>query len=564
MKLPIGYDNFRKIIDKKLDFVDKSLFIKEIIDDRETEIAVITRPRRFGKTLNMSMLQHFLAVEVDGQPTKGLFDNLKIANVDQGEYLKKHQGQYPVVFITFKNIKENSFLMAYQKLQELIISVYDMHNYLKTSDKLTDNQRKLYSLILDGAGSESQLQNALQTLTECLCRHHEKKVYLLIDEYDTPLQASFQYSYYEGMVNFIRGLFGSALKGNASIEKAVVTGILRVAKESLFSGLNNVKVYSLLNAKYSQYFGFTEEEINELLQKFGLQLHAQEIKKWYNGYQFGETVIYNPWSIVNCLNDDGKLQPYWLNTSENTLIKQLLATADEDTKTQLESLVRNESIEVIVDEHVTFINFNMNPSAIWSLMLSSGYLKAISCEPKDEKLKCILLPPNYEVYLIYSSMVKEWISARVGYETYDYFINTLLKGNIIDFTKMLKKYMLETFSIFDISGKNPEKFYHGFVLGLISSTMKTHTIKSNRESGYGRYDVLVIPKDLTLPNAVGLIMEFKIADDCDGDLKASAQVALQQIKARNYEAEMQQTGVSKIIKIGLAFWEKQVEVVFES
>ena len=454
--------------------------------------------------------------------------------------------------------------MAYQKLQELIISVYDTHNYLKNSDKLTDNQRKLYSLILDGAGSESQLQNALQTLTECLCRHHEKKVYLLIDEYDTPLQASFQYSYYEGMVNFIRGLFGSALKGNASIEKAVVTGILRVAKESLFSGLNNVKVYSLLNAKYSQYFGFTEEEINELLQKFGLQSQAEGIKKWYNGYQFGETVIYNPWSIANCIKRNGLLQPYWLNTSENTLIKQLLATADEDTKTQLESLVRNESIEVIVDEYVTFINFNMNPSAIWSLMLSSGYLKAISCEPKDEKLKCILLPPNYEVYLIYSSMVKEWISARVGYETYDYFINTLLKGNIIDFTKMLKKYMLETFSIFDISGKNPEKFYHGFVLGLISSTMKTHTIKSNRESGYGRYDVLVIPKDLTLPNAVGLIMEFKIADDCDGDLKASAQVALQQIKARNYEAEMQQTGVSKIIKIGLAFWEKQVEVVFES
>ena len=564
MKLPIGYDNFREIIDKKLNFVDKSLFIKEIIDDCETKIAVITRPRRFGKTLNMSMLQHFLAVEVDGQPTKGLFDNLKIANVDQGEYLKKHQGQYPVVFITFKNIKENSFLMAYQKLQELIISVYDTHNYLKNSDKLTDNQRKLYSLILDGAGSESQLQNALQTLTECLCRHHEKKVYLLIDEYDTPLQASFQYGYYEEMVGFIRGLFGSALKGNASIEKAVVTGILRVAKESLFSGLNNIEVYSLLRHEYSQYFGFTEDEVNKLLQKFGLQSQAEGIKKWYNGYQFGETVIYNPWSIANCIKRNGLLQPYWLNTSENTLIKQLLATADEDTKTQLESLVRNESIEVIVDEYVTFINFNMNPSAIWSLMLSSGYLKAISCEPKDEKLKCILLPPNYEVYLIYSSMVKEWISARVGYETYDYFINTLLKGNIIDFTKMLKKYMLETFSIFDISGKNPEKFYHGFVLGLISSTMKTHTIKSNRESGYGRYDVLVIPKDLTLPNAVGLIMEFKIADDCDGDLKASAQVALQQIKARNYEAEMQQAGVSKIIKVGLAFWEKKVEVVFES
>ena len=563
MKLPIGYDNFRKVIDKKLEFVDKSLFIKEIIDDCETEISVITRPRRFGKTLNMSMLQHFLATEVDGRPTKGLFDNLKIANIDQGEYLKKHQGQYPVIFISLKDIKKLNFDDAIKNFRILVQELYRAHRDIVKVDNLELDEKELFKKFLTNGAGQEELEKSLKILSEILYKHYGVKPYLLIDEYDSPIQASFQHGYYEKMIDFMRNLFGSALKGNVYIEKAVVTGILRVAKESLFSGLNNVRVYSLLNEKYSQYFGFTEDEINSLLQQANLMAHAEEIKRWYNGYQFGKTVIYNPWSIVNCLNDDGKLQPYWINTSDNALIKQLFANADKPTKIQLESLVRNEPIEAIIDEYVTFINFNMTPSAIWSLLLSSGYLKAISCELVDDKLSCVLLPPNYEVYLVYRTMVKDWLTDRIGYEQYSEFLKSLLDGNIIDFTKMLKKYMLETFSVFDIAEKNPEKFYHGFVLGLISSTMNTHIIKSNRESGYGRYDVLVIPKNIK-PDSVGLIMEFKIADDCDGDLKASAQKALQQIKDRNYEAEMHQAGVSKIIKVGLAFWEKQVEVLFES
>ena len=564
MKLPIGYDNFRAIIDKRLNFVDKSLFIKEIIDDQETEITVITRPRRFGKTLNMSMLQHFLAAEVIGQSTKGLFDNLKIAKINQGEYLKKYQGQIPVIFISLKDNKKLNFSDAIKSFRFLVQTLYRTHQYVLESDRLKPKERELFTKFLDNAAEQAELENCLVTLSEFLHKHHGVKPYLLIDEYDSPIHASFQYGYYEQMIDFMRNLLGSALKGNMYIAKAIVTGILRVAKESLFSGLNNVKVYSLLDTKYSQYFGFTEEETNALLQQANLTAQAEEIKHWYNGYQFGETVIYNPWSIANCLNDNGKLKPYWVNTSDNALINQLFANADKSTKIELESLVRNEPITAIIDEYVTFINFSMTPSAIWSLLLSSGYLKATSCERVDNKLSCVLLPPNYEVYLVYQTMVKDWLTDRIGYGQYSEFLASLLKGNIIDFTKMLKKYMLETFSVFDITGKNPEKFYHGFVLGLISSTMNTHVIKSNRESGFGRYDVLVIPKDLSKPDNVGLIMEFKIADDCDGDLKASAQLALQQIKSRNYEAEMQQTGVSKIIKIGLAFWEKQVEVVFAS
>lgn len=560
MQLPIGYDDFRTIVDKKLDLVDKSLFIKEVLDDRTTQVAVITRPRRFGKTLNLSMLQYFLAAKIDGLETKGLFDKLKIAQIENGKYLQ-HQGQYPVIFISFKDVKDRDFESAYENIQELFIRVYDRHNYLQTSDKLTTSQKRLYNLILDGEASKAQLKNSFQILAELLYTHYGKKAYLLIDEYDTPIQASFQYDYYDEMVDFVRNLFGTALKGNQYIEKAVVTGILRIAKESIFSDLNNVKVYSLLNPKYSQYFGFTEEEVSELLQRAGLQAQAEEIKLWYNGYQFGETVIYNPWSIANCLNENGKLQPYWINTSSNALIKQLFAYADKTTKIKLESLVRNEAVEAIVDEYVTFIDFSMNPSAVWSLLLSSGYLKAISCEPEEGRLKCKLIAPNYEVYLIYRTMVKEWISDRIGRETYDEFIQTLLKGNIADFAKMLKRFLMETFSIFDVENKNPEKFYHGFVLGLISSTMNTHIIKSNRESGYGRYDVMVIPKDANKPDAIGLILEFKVADD-EEELKASAQEALQQIEKRSYETELRQAGVAKIIKVGLAFFEKKVEVVY--
>src|SRR3989338_8528253 len=558
IKLPVGYDNFRKILDNKLDFVDKSLFIKDVMDDHTAEIALITRPRRFGKTLNLSMLQHFLAAEVHGQKTTGLFDHLKIGQIDHGNYLK-HQGKYPVIFITFKDIKSEHYPLAYEKLFELIVDVFNQHHYLAQSTKLSANNKDLFQTILFRKASQAQIEKSLQVLVACLFEHHGVKSWLLIDEYDTPIHASYLHHYYNEMMELMRGMFSAALKTNPYLEKAVITGILRIAKESLFSGLNNLKVYSVLDERYGQYFGFTEDEMSALLVQADLMSHADEIKKWYNGYLFGQTIVYNPWSVVNCLNDGGKLKPYWLNTSDNALIKSLLAQADTDTKFKLESLVRGQSIETIVDEYVAFTHFAENPSALWSLLLSSGYLKALSCEPSGSNLKCSLLPPNYEVGMIYSELVKEWISGRIGYDQYDYFIGALLKGNMDDFAEMLKKYLVETISVFDVSGKNPEKFYHGLVLGIISSTMKTHTIKSNRESGYGRYDVMIIPKDLTNAQAVSLILEFKVAKEGE-ELKASAHEALQQIEKRHYEAELKQAGVTKIIKAGLAFSGKKVVV----
>src|SRR3989338_322998 len=560
MQLPIGYDNFRKIIDNKLDFVDKSLLIKDLIDDTQTEVVLITRPRRFGKTLNLSLLEHFLAADVNGQATAGLFDHLKIARVADGIYMQ-HQGQYPVISISFKDIKDNNFDVAMSKLQELIIKTYTEHSYLESSHKLGNNQQQFYKLILSRTANQGQLENALQMLCNCLYQHHGKKPWLLIDEYDTPVHASFQHSYYDEMISFMRNLLGAALKTNPYLEKAVITGILRVSKESLFSGLNNIEVYSLLRKEYSQYFGFTEQEVSDLLQEAHLTEKAEAIKQWYNGYQFGNTVVYNPWSIVNCIKRQGELCPYWVNTSDNALIKKLFATADNLTKIKLESLVRNEPIEALVDEYVSFSNFAKNPSALWSLLLSSGYLKATACERADDKLKCELLPPNYEVSLVYRALVKEWLSDPLGQEQYDYFIASLLKGHITDFTKMLKKFLVETLSVFDVTGHNPERFYHGFVVGLISSTLRTHIIKSNRESGYGRYDVMIMPKEITTPDAMGLILEFKVAEE-DEDLKESAKEALQQIEQRGYEAEVRQAGLHHIIKVGLAFCGKKVEVVF--
>lgn len=560
-KLPLGFDNFREIIDRKLNFVDKSLFIKDIIDDSETKVAIITRPRRFGKTLNMSMLHHFLAAEVDLLPTKGLFENLNIAKVADGDYLK-HQGQYPVIFISLKDLKQLNFQDVVKSFRLSVRELCRAHRYLLNSDKLAQDEKNLFEKFLTGDVAQSDLEKSLKILSELIYKHYGQKSYLLIDEYDSPIHVSFQYDYYQEMVSFIRNLFGSALKGDSFIEKAVVTGILRIAKESMFSELNNVKVYSVLNEKYSQYFGFTEDEVNELLQKFNLQTKASEIKHWYNGYQFGATVIYNPWSIVSCLNENGKLQAYWMNTSENSLVKILFARADKLTKMKLESLVRGEPIEAVIDEYVTFINFEMNASAIWSLLLASGYLKATSCDSSGSRLKCLLASPNYEVSLIYSEMVQEWISDSIGREEYDYFIGSLLKGNIEDFSDMLQKYLEQTFSVFDLGGKSPEKFYHGFVLGLISSTLKTHVVKSNRESGYGLYDVMVIPKDLTKPDALGLILEFKVAKTETENLETTAQTALQQIENRGYEAEMHQAGVTNLIKVGLAFRNKSVKVVY--
>jgi hypothetical protein len=555
MRLPIGYDNFQEVVEKKLDFIDKTLFIKAVLDDDVTKVAVITRPRRFGKTFNLSMLQHFLTQEVYGKETQDLFKHLKITECGDG-YMQ-HQGKYPVVSISFKDIKKNNFKDAFSKLHELMIDTYSQHIYLENSDKLSSYQKDFYKTLMSRKADRSQIENSLKTLTEFLYNHHGIKPWLLIDEYDTPIQAGYANGYYPEIIDFMRGMFGSALKNNSYLEKAVVTGILRVAKESLFSGVNNLKVYSILNSKYSEYFGFTESEIDEILKKSNLLDKAEEIKQWYNGYQIGETVIYNPWSIVNCIDEKGKLQPYWVNTSDNQLIKDLLKESTLKFKHEFELLISGESIEKLIDERMVFQYLKNDPSSVWSLLLMAGYLKPVSSHETYQGTLAKLAVPNREVHNLYRQIVEQWLSNGYGLEWYNEFIESLLTGNMDEFKKHLSKVILQITSYHDFA-KEPEAFYQGLMLGFTVSlhSSGTHEIKSNRESGLGRFDIVIIPKDTS---TLGIVIELKSGTEREKLVKV-AKTAFKQMNEKKYSEILKSSGIKEILKIGIGFCGKEFEI----
>ena len=555
MQLPIGYDDFGKVIEKGLNYVDKSLFIKEILDDINTEAIVITRPRRFGKTFNLSLLHYFLAGEVLNKSTQGLFDDLKIAKCN-GKYMQ-HKGKYPVISITFKDIKEPTYQSAYENLSKLMSRVYFEHRNLLESKHLTSYQKKAYVLILEERASESSIKSSLLDLTQNLYQHYNVKPWLLIDEYDTPIQSAYLYKYYDEMIAFMRGMFGAALKNNPYLNKAVITGILRVAKESLFSGVNNLKVYSILHQSYSQHFGFTEQEVDDVLKKSNLSEKAAEIKEWYNGYQFGNTTIYNPWSIANCIQESGELDPYWIDTSDNQLIKDLIKKTPLKFKEELEGLISGECIEKLIDEQLSFQYLDNNPDALWNLLLMAGYLKPIDLRKTDQGVLTTLSIPNREVRNLYRQMIEQWLSNGYGVNWYNEFIASLLEGNIEEFKAHLEKVLLQIVSCHDVS-KEPEAFYHGLLLGFMVSLNQTHEIKSNRESGLGRFDILIIPKDI---NQSGIVMELKIKGEKE-TLEDCAQRALEQIKQKKYPEELKQRGIHKIIKVGIGFEGKEFELEY--
>jgi hypothetical protein len=555
----VGNENFGSIRENKLDLVDKTLLIKELLDNPTPEIILITRPRRFGKTLNLSMLEHFFAPQAYGVPTAGLFDDLKISQC--GERYMRHQGQYPVIFITLKDIKDGRYETAYAKLAILMARVYREHRYLLTSEKLTQAEKKNFTAILEKEVNETSIQSALQDLSFYLYQHYGKKVWLLIDEYDTPLQAAYFHGYLPQMLELMRGLFGMTLKTNSYLNRAVMTGILKIAKENLFSDLNNIGVYSLLDSKFGQYFGFTEVEMDDVLQKSGLQNQAQQIRDWYNGYQAGDIIVYNPWSIAKCLENKGSLQPYWVNTSGNDLIKKLFAQAEESVKDDLQSILAGEPIEAAINPNIVFNDLGKDRDSLYSLLLLSGYLKATRCQPEGLRFHCTLTPPNREVFILYPSVILSWFEEPMSQKGYQAFLQSLVKGKIEEFTARLQDYLLESMSFFDARSTHPENFYHGFVLGLIISLKETHEVRSNRESGYGVYDVMLIPKD---NNQLALILEFKSVRDANKDLAQAAQEALQQIRNRQYAAELKARGFNKILSLGLAFHGKQVMVEYSS
>jgi hypothetical protein len=559
MHLPIGYDNFGDVIEKKLDFVDKTLFIKEVLDNIGTQVTVVARPRRFGKTLNLSMLQYFLSAEVRGHSTKGLFDGLKIAAA--GDAYMQHQGRYPVIFLTFKAVKDPEFESAYESLGKLLSQLYREYKYLLSSEKLSVYDKKAFLSVIEVEATPAAVKTALADLCYYLYQHHGVKAWILIDEYDTFFQTGYLHGYYSEMIELMRGLFGNALKTNPYLERAFITGILRVSKESLFSGANNIIVYSIMDTQYSQHFGFTDTEVKELLEKAHLSNHYDNIRRWYNGYQIGNTIIYNPWSLINCVQNQGLLKPYWVNTSGNDLVKHLLARGSRQLKMDLESVIHNESITALIDENLVFSNLENDKNAIWSLLLFSGYFKVIHVEAKRSHQQCELAVPNLEVLNLYQDIIRGWLAEPLDNNQYLEFLLSLTEGRVEEFEDRLQKYLLETMSIFDASGHEPEKFYHGFVLGMMVSLSDTHEVKSNHESGYGRYDVLLIPKD---PEQLGIILEFKTAREKKITLRKAADDALRQINERQYSAELWRQGIHKILKIGLAFRGKHVCVVTEA
>lgn len=490
MKLPIGYSDFKEIIDDRCYFVDKTLMIKDIIDD--AKILLITRPRRFGKTLNLSMLRYFFEKNASDEDNSYLFNGLAITKA--GEAYTQHQGKYPVIFISFKDVKDNNFAEAYNNISVLLSQAFSRYSELLSSDKLLDSQKEVFCSVLEGRANKERIKTALQDLTQYLSLHYNAKPIVLIDEYDTPIQASYINGYYDEMVQFMRGFLSAGLKDNIHLHKGVLTGILRVAKENIFPGLNNLKVYTLLDNNYSRYFGFTEEEVLNLLHESKLEEKADEIQRWYNGYQFGEQVIYNPWSIINCVSEQGKLVPYWVNTSDNTLIKDLLANSDVNFKDHFELLLAGKELEAYIDPNIIYSSLQGNETSVWTLLLMSGYLKVTSCVPKGIKYVCSLHIPNREVLSLYDEIVTDWLFGRKNIQWYSRFLEYLRHGEIEKFARAMQEVVLDIFSYHDAGSRTPENFYHGFVMGLIASLRDEYYIDSNRESGFGRYDLAIIPK----------------------------------------------------------------------
>jgi len=560
-KLPIGLCDFEELISENYYFVDKTLLIKDILDGGAKAI-LIPRPRRFGKTLNMTMLKCFFekpvlsSVEGTSKSKRNLFNNLKISEHDD---IMAHQGQYPVIFMTFKEAKQGDWDICFKQIKEILGSEFSRHGYLLESNILSDVQKGNYKAVIDGNADYVLYQNALKDLSAFLTRYHNKKPIILIDEYDAPIQAGFINHYYKEVINFMRGTLCGGLKDNLYLSFAVMTGVLRVAKESIFSGLNNLKVCSLINNTYADKFGLLEDEVQELMDHCNFSGKLNDIKAWYNGYASGDDhTVYNPWSIINFVDNKGKFQPYWLNTSDNAIIKELIENGTVDFKLDIEQLIAGNNIEKYVNENIVFDSVFSQSDVVWSFLLFSGYLSFDKIYLKEELLYGSLRLPNLEVKSFYKVVIFEWLKNHISMNNYSVMLNSLVSGDIQEFKNIFYDFVLKSFSAFDTSGKEPEKFYHAFVLGMLVSLSENYEVKSNKESGYGRYDVMIIPKD---PRLRGIIIEFKKIGAAKTDsLEKSVEVALNQIEEKKYATELRARGIKDIVRLGIAFDGKKVLV----
>ena len=550
--VPVGIEDFERIINEDYYYVDKTMLIEELLINR-APVTLFTRPRRFGKTLNMSMLRYFFDVK-DKEENKKLFENLKIYN---SEYMSE-QGKYPVIFVSLKDLKEDTWEECLESIKDIMYKIFNEYSFLR--EKLNIVEKRQFDKIWEITGNERNFKTSLLDLSNYLNKYYGEKVIILIDEYDAPIINAFDKGYYNEAINFFQTFYSSALKTNNSLKYGILTGITRIIKEGIFSGLNNLKVDTILNKKYSEYFGLLESEVIEMLDYFGMKYKIEEVKEWYDGYIFGESEVYNPWSIVNYI-DNGEIKAYWANVSGNTLLENMLDHAGESVYDDLKRFTDGESLEKYISDGTTIKSLLNNDDEIWQVLLYSGYLT------KDEKQKEIdvtseytdvynLRIPNKEIRKYFGNM---FLNRFFGTEVKtNILIKALENGDIKKFEKTLGEIMINMLSHFDLD-KEMEKIYQVFMIGLVGFLMGKYEIISNDESGYGRYDLAMIP---IKSNEKAYLMEFKISKT-KNEMEKRAQKALKQIDEKKYDTKLKARGIKNILKIGVAFYGKEVKVAYK-
>lgn len=544
--LPIGVSDF-KLATTGYYYVDKTLMIRDFLD-KKPMVSLFTRPRRFGKTLNMDMLRVFF--EKTNEDTSVYFKDKQIWQC--GDYYTKHQGQYPVIFLTFKDVKSMTWEETFQKIRRLISLEFIRHNELETSSVLTAYEKEQYHLLAGDSGDEVDCQMGLQLLSLLLHKHYGRECIIIIDEYDTPIQQGHTCNFYPEIVNFMRNFFSGGLKDNPHLAFGFLTGILRVAKESIFSGMNNLKTYSILDDGYSSYFGFTEKEVKDMLRYYGKDDKYNELSEWYDGYRFGNTEIFNPWSVINYISDNCFPKAFWQSTGSNEIIGEIIQAATPEITKDLYKLLCGEKIAAYIDTGVIYPEVQNNPYSIYSFLLVAGYLKVANIYPQsDGNFMCDVAIPNKEITFVYENEVLN----RTNQNSLAISISqAIFSKDTQKLQALLEDFMVKNIS--SIDGAN-EGFYHGMMLGLCAILGNRYKIRSNRESGLGRFDIQLMPLTKGMP---GFIFEFKHTKDEHTDLSALADSALQQIETKKYDTELRDNGVNSIIRIGIAFRGKSAVV----
>ncbi|MCM1499345.1 MAG: ATP-binding protein [Clostridium sp.] len=549
--LPIGVDNFEKLVTRGYYFIDKTMLIAELLD-KKGDVNLFTRPRRFGKTLNMSMLQYFFEDERNAKGEKKdntyLFDGLRI--MEEGAAHLSHMGQYPVINLSLKSGKQPDFQMAYASLIDEIQKEYDRHIYVLQDEAMTLAKKKKYESIMNGTAGKIDYAKALEFLSQCLQTVHGKKTIILIDEYDVPLENAHMRGFYSEMIDFIRSLFESSLKTNSSLEFAVITGCLRISKESIFTGMNNLKIISILSRQYGEYFGFTYEEVQKICEDYRMPQKFETFKEWYNGYLFGNANVYNPWSVIQFMDDlceDENQYPkaYWANTSSNSIVRRLIEMADEDTKKEIEVLIEGKTVEKPIHEDITYDEIYATMDNLWNFMFFTGYFRNVGQRVDlDDNQYVTLKIPNREVKYIFRTKILSWFDEKVKAKDRTGLFTALVNLDVPAMEEEIVDMLLETISFNDAY----ESFYHGFLTGILSG-MKGYIVKSNREGGSGRSDLFIKP---VTRRKAAYVLEFKVADKFN-QLDQKADEALKQIEERKYAKELEDDGYATVHRYGIAF-----------